>query len=93
MAHDAKRDTGLRLLDASGLFARNTSHIAVRQGRYLRGYAYRFLELCSPDLTESIVQSSITPKWSQHRVASSKVMKQQELIRLGVGRARATRKP
>jgi len=61
MAYDAKRDTGLKLLDATGLFARNTSRIAVRQGRYLRGYAYRFLELCSPDLTESIVRSSVTP--------------------------------
>jgi LysR family cys regulon transcriptional activator len=62
MAYDAKRDTGLRLLDARGLFARNTSRIAVRQGRYLRGYAYRFLELCSADLTESIVRSSVTPR-------------------------------
>ena len=62
MAYDAKRDTGLKLLDASGLFARNTSRIAVRQGRYLRGYAYRFLELCSPDLTESVVRSRLMPK-------------------------------
>jgi LysR family transcriptional regulator, cys regulon transcriptional activator len=62
MAYEAKRDTGLRLLDATGLFARNTSRIAVRQGRYLRGYAYRFMELCSPDLTESIVRSAVTPK-------------------------------
>ena len=62
MAYDAKRDPGLTLLDASGLFARNTSRIAVRQGRYLRGYAYRFMELCAPDLTESVVRSSITPK-------------------------------
>ncbi len=62
MAYDAKRDPGLTLLDASGLFARNTSRIAVRQGRYLRGYAYRFMELCAPDLTESVVRSSIAPK-------------------------------
>jgi len=62
MAYDPKRDTGLTLLDASGLFARNTSRIAVRQGRYIRGYAYRFLELCSPDLTESVVRFSVTPK-------------------------------
>jgi LysR family transcriptional regulator, cys regulon transcriptional activator len=62
MSYDAKRDTGLRLLDASGLFARNTSRIAVRQGRYLRGYAYRFLELCSPDLTESVIRSSVAPR-------------------------------
>jgi LysR family transcriptional regulator, cys regulon transcriptional activator len=62
MAYDAKHDTGLRLLDASDLSTRNTSRIAVRRGRYLRGYAYRFLELCSPDLTEAIVRSSVAPR-------------------------------
>lgn len=62
MAYDAKRDTGLVLLRAKGLFARNTSRIAVRQGRYLRGYAYRFIELCSSDLTEAVVRSSIAPR-------------------------------
>ena len=61
MAYDAKRDPGLKLLQTPRLFDRNTSRIAVRQGRYLRGYAYRFLELCSPELTESIVRSSIAP--------------------------------
>lgn len=62
MAYEPKRDAGLTLLDAGGLFARNTSRIAVRQGRFLRGYAYRFLQLCSSDLTESVVRSSVTPK-------------------------------
>jgi LysR family transcriptional regulator, cys regulon transcriptional activator len=62
VAYDAKRDAGLKLLPAKGLFARNTSRIAVRQGRYLRGYAYRFIELCSGDLTESVVRSSIAPR-------------------------------
>ena len=62
VAYDARRDQGLRLLEAKGLFERNTSRIAVRQGRYLRGYAYRFLELCSPELTESVIRSSIAPR-------------------------------
>jgi LysR family cys regulon transcriptional activator len=62
VAYDPKRDTGLKLLPAKGLFARNTSRIAVRHGRYLRGYAYRFIELCSADLTESVVRSRIAPK-------------------------------
>ena len=47
---------------SQGLFARNTSRTAVRQGRYLRGYAYRSIELCSPALTETVVRSSIAPK-------------------------------
>ena len=62
MAFDAERDTGLRMLDATSLFARNTSRIAMRQGRYLRGYATRVIELCSPELTESVVRSSISSK-------------------------------
>ena len=62
MAFEPERDTGLRLLDATGLFSLNTSRIAVRQGRYMRGYAYRFIELCSPDLTEAFIRSSVTPK-------------------------------
>jgi LysR family cys regulon transcriptional activator len=62
MAYDPKRDTGLKLLTAKGLFARNTSRIAVRQGRYMRDYAYRFLQLCSPELTEEVVRSSVAPK-------------------------------
>jgi LysR family cys regulon transcriptional activator len=68
MAFDAKKDVGLRLLDAGGLFARNTSRLAVRQGRYLRGYAYRFIELCSPELTEPVVRSSVAPKGAPEAV-------------------------
>jgi LysR family cys regulon transcriptional activator len=62
MAFEPARDTNLRLLDATGLFPLNTSRIAVRQGRYLRDYAYRFIELCSPELKEAFVRSSVTPK-------------------------------
>jgi LysR family cys regulon transcriptional activator len=50
------------MLDATSLFARNTSRIAVRQGRYLRGFAYKFIELCSGELTESVVRSSVDSK-------------------------------
>lgn len=32
----------------SALFDDNTAWIAVRRGRYLRGFAYRFIELCDP---------------------------------------------
>lgn len=59
MAFDPERDSGLRLLDASKLFAVNTSKIAVRRGSYLRGFAFRFIELCSRDLTEAKVKASI----------------------------------
>ncbi|WP_088348246.1 MULTISPECIES: CysB family HTH-type transcriptional regulator [Rhodomicrobium] len=56
MAFIAERDKPLRLLDCSHLFEKQTSRIAVRRGRYLRGYAYRFIELCAPKLTEQVVR-------------------------------------
>ena len=61
MAFDVERDRGLRRLDATHLFPANTTCIAVRQGHYLRGYAYRFIELCSPELTESVIRAAVTP--------------------------------
>ena len=56
MAFSPERDPHLNLLDATSLFTANTSRIAVRRGTYLRTYAYRFIELCSPALTESTVR-------------------------------------
>lgn len=50
-------DSGLRLLDAKGLFPTNTTWIAVRRGSALRGYAYRFIELCSASLDEKAVRA------------------------------------
>lgn len=58
MTFDPKRDTRLQLLDGAHLFPDNTSLIAVRKGSYLRNYAYRFIELCSPALPESVVRSA-----------------------------------
>jgi len=61
IAFDAERDTNLRLLDAGHLFEQNTTLIAVRRGHYLRGYAYRFIELCSSALTEDKVRAALNP--------------------------------
>ncbi len=35
------------------------SLIAVRRGSYLRNYAYRFIELCSPALPEAGVRAAV----------------------------------
>jgi LysR family cys regulon transcriptional activator len=59
IAFDRKRDGHLRLLDATHLFESNTSLIAVRKGSYLRKYVYRFIELCSPAMSEADVRASI----------------------------------
>jgi LysR family cys regulon transcriptional activator len=59
VAFDPKRDTNLGMLDSAHLFEGNTSRIAVRKGSYLRGFAYRFIELCSPSLNEEAVRAGL----------------------------------
>ncbi|MGB7541351.1 MAG: CysB family HTH-type transcriptional regulator [Burkholderiales bacterium] len=62
MAFDAKRDPHLRSLDASRLFKSNTTRVAIRRGAYLRGYAYAFLELFSPQLTRKLIDTALAGK-------------------------------
>jgi len=50
-----ERDLGLELLDCTHIFDRNTTRIAVRRGHFMRRFAYRFIEFCSPVLTEAVV--------------------------------------
>lgn len=59
MAFEAERDTKLRKLELAHLFQANTSSLGIRRGRYLRGYVYRFIELCSPTLTEAFVRKAL----------------------------------
>ncbi|MDR3212692.1 MAG: CysB family HTH-type transcriptional regulator [Azoarcus sp.] len=59
MAFEAARDTDVVLLESESLFPENVTRIAVRRGQYLRGFAYRFMELCSPELTEEQVVTSL----------------------------------
>ncbi len=61
LAFDAKCDAPLRLLRTDHLFPSNTTWIAVRRGGFLRRYAYRFMELCSAQLTESHVRKVTAP--------------------------------
>lgn len=59
MAFNPARDGGLRCLDSRHLFPENVTRIAVRRGHYLRGFAYRFIELCAPELTEAMVSQAL----------------------------------
>lgn len=59
MAFNPTRDDGLRCLDSRHLFPENVTRIAVRRGHYLRGFAYRFIELCAPELTEAVVSQAL----------------------------------
>jgi LysR family transcriptional regulator, cys regulon transcriptional activator len=68
MAFDAKRDTGLRALDASHLFKSNTTRIAIRRGAYLRGYAYAFIELFSPQLSRAAIDAALAGKGEMYEL-------------------------
>jgi LysR family cys regulon transcriptional activator len=59
MAYSESRDSGLKVIEASHLFGETVSLLAIRRGRLLRGYAYRFIELCSPGLSEKTVRKAL----------------------------------
>ncbi|MCC7252194.1 CysB family HTH-type transcriptional regulator [Hyphomicrobium sp.] len=58
MAFDAKREPELRQIDCRDAFGQSTTSIALRRGRLHRGFVYRFIELCSPALTEKVVREA-----------------------------------
>jgi LysR family transcriptional regulator, cys regulon transcriptional activator len=58
-AFEPSRDQGLTLIKAAHLFPENVTKIGVRRGYYLRGFAYRFIELCSPALSADVVRNSL----------------------------------
>lgn len=60
VAYDEDEDRKLKRLAAPGVFSASTSSIAIRRGRLLRRYAYRFIEYCSPTLTESDLRDDET---------------------------------
>lgn len=62
MAFNPAKDTDLRLLKCPHLFSANTTYIALRRGHYLRSFAYRFIELCSPALDEAAVRAGVSPQ-------------------------------
>jgi LysR family cys regulon transcriptional activator len=61
MAFNPAKDSDLRLLECEHLFESNTTYIALRRGHYLRSFAYRFIELCSPKLDEATIRAGISP--------------------------------
>lgn len=59
MSFNAAKDSDLRLLPCDHLFEANTTYIALRRGHYLRSFAYRFIELCSPKLDEATIRAGL----------------------------------
>ena len=62
MGFDAKRDRGLRALDASHLFESSTTRLGIKRGAWLRGYAYDFIELFAPRLSRALVEKTVMEK-------------------------------
>jgi LysR family cys regulon transcriptional activator len=62
MAFNAKRDAGLKALDASHLFESSTTRLGIKRGAWLRRYAYEFIEMFVPHLPRSIVEPAVMGK-------------------------------
>jgi len=58
VAYEPDHDFKLVRLPTPGLFRQSTSSIAIRRGRFLRGYVYRFIEQCSPTLNEAVIRAA-----------------------------------
>ncbi len=56
LAFNANRDTGLKAIPAGALFGMNLSRVALKEGAYLRGYVYTFIELMAPNLSRKLVE-------------------------------------
>lgn len=61
MAFNPSKDIDLRMLDSPHLFGENTTYIALRHGHFLRDFAYRFIEFCSPSLEERVIRAGVAP--------------------------------
>lgn len=59
MAFDEARDRGLVALDARHLFATNTTRVALRRGRFQRGYVLDFIAAFAPPLTPALVRRAL----------------------------------
>lgn len=66
MAHDPVRDENLRFLPAGEIFGVSLAWLALRRGVFLPGYAFRFLALCRPDLSEEYIRSALTAEAEIH---------------------------
>jgi len=67
-AYDEKRDRHLRAVEVGHLFGTMTTRIAVRRGAALRGFAYVFIELFTPQLTRAVVDASLKGEGSSYEL-------------------------
>lgn len=60
MAFDPERDKNLRAIPVGHLFGTNVSRLALKQGAYLRGYVFTFIELLTPMLNRKLVEQVLS---------------------------------
>ena len=64
MAYDNDLDKNLILLDGSNLFPQNTTVLAFRKDRVLKGFAAKFASLCLRDMSiEEIQKATLSEKF------------------------------
>ena len=56
LAYNAARDVNLTAISAGHLFGTNRSRVALKEGAYLRGYVFTFIELLAPSLSRKLVE-------------------------------------
>lgn len=59
VAFNPARDSGLQLLNTDHLFEEKQTRIGIRRGNLLRNYAFQFIQLCTPELTEEVVAGQL----------------------------------
>ncbi|MBL8483362.1 MAG: HTH-type transcriptional regulator CysB [Rhodocyclaceae bacterium] len=59
MAFEPERDKNLGALDCSHLFESSTTRIGLRRNKYLRGFAFDFIELFSSHLSRRVVERAL----------------------------------
>lgn len=59
VAFNPARDAGLQLLNTDHLFEEKQTRIGVRRGNLLRNYAFQFIQLCAPGLTEEMISEQL----------------------------------
>ncbi len=56
LAYYAARDGNLTAISAGHLFGTHLSRVALKEGAYLRGYVFTFIELLAPSLSRKLVE-------------------------------------
>lgn len=59
MAYNPTEDRALRRIEAAHLFEPSVTRVGIRRHSYLRGYAYDFIEMFSPQLTREAISQTL----------------------------------